>query len=121
METLAAEEKKEKRKFRPVDLPMSLESHGLTDEVLHNFMEAEGQMNANDRMEKERVDAKNSLEEYVYDLRGKLQDEGQLSRYVEAADLNKLDTLLSDVSAILKILAFIPVSLTMLTMSADFD
>lgn len=37
----------------------------------------------NDEKEKERVDARNALEEYVYDMRDKLSEEGQLSSYIE--------------------------------------
>jgi heat shock protein len=40
-------------------------------------------MISNDRQEKERVDAKNALEEYVYEMRGKLQEEGPLFEYIE--------------------------------------
>lgn len=39
-------------------------------------------MISNDRQEKERVDARNALEEYVYDIRGKLQEGGVLYEYV---------------------------------------
>lgn len=37
----------------------------------------------NDEKEKKRVDARNSLEEYVYDMRDKLSEEGALSSYIE--------------------------------------
>lgn len=37
-----------------------------------------------DEMEKERLDKKNALEEYVYDLREKL--EGELSEFVEESE-----------------------------------
>lgn len=40
-------------------------------------------MISNDEKEKERVDARNALEEYVYDMREKLSEEGQLSTYIE--------------------------------------
>lgn len=40
-------------------------------------------MISNDRQEKERVDAKNALEEYVYEMRGKLQEDGVLFEYIE--------------------------------------
>lgn len=41
-------------------------------------------MIGNDEKEKERVDARNALEEYVYDMREKLSEEGQLSSYIES-------------------------------------
>lgn len=40
-------------------------------------------MIGNDEKEKERVDARNALEEYVYDMREKLSEEGVLSSYIE--------------------------------------
>lgn len=42
-------------------------------------------MISNDEKEKERVDARNALEEYVYDMREKLSEEGPLSSYIENA------------------------------------
>lgn len=43
-------------------------------------------MMASDRQEKERVDARNALEEYVYELRGKLTDENELATFITDAD-----------------------------------
>lgn len=40
-------------------------------------------MIGNDEKEKERVDARNALEEFVYDMRDKLSTEGPLSLYIE--------------------------------------
>lgn len=37
----------------------------------------------NDEKEKDRVDARNALEEFVYDMRDKLSEDGPLSSYVE--------------------------------------
>lgn len=54
-------------------------------------------MIANDKQEKERADARNALEEYVYELRGKLGAEEELGMYVTEADrtelLQKLDSM----------------------------
>lgn len=48
-----------------------------------------------DRQEKERVDARNALEEYVYELRGKLSSEDDLATFVTDSDrstlVNQLD------------------------------
>lgn len=43
-------------------------------------------MVAQDKQEKERVDARNALEEYVYDLRSKLSDEDQLHAFIVQKD-----------------------------------
>lgn len=40
-------------------------------------------MISNDRQEKERIDARNALEEFVYEMRGKLQEGGNLFEYVD--------------------------------------
>lgn len=40
-------------------------------------------MISNDRQEKERVDARNALEEYVYEIRDKLQEGGNFYEYVD--------------------------------------
>ena len=47
-------------------------------------------MVASDRQEKERVDARNALEEYVYELRGKLSSEDELATFVNENDCNSL-------------------------------
>lgn len=53
-------------------------------------------MIANDKQEKERVDARNALEEYVYDLRGKLGDETQLALFVHDPDKESFTSQLND-------------------------
>jgi heat shock protein len=40
-------------------------------------------MISSDRQEKERIDARNALEEYVYEIRNKLQEDGGLCAYVD--------------------------------------
>lgn len=57
----------------------------------------QGKMITNDRQEEARVDAKNALEEYVYDLRGKLCDDSQLSPFVTESDRKSLSEQLNDV------------------------
>jgi heat shock protein len=47
-------------------------------------------MVASDRQEKERIDARNALEEYVYELRGKLCSEEELATFVNENDRNSL-------------------------------
>jgi heat shock protein len=47
-------------------------------------------MVASDRQEKDRVDARNALEEYVYDLRGKLSSEDELATFVTESERNSL-------------------------------
>lgn len=47
-------------------------------------------MISNDRQEKERVDARNALEEFVYELRGKLQEGGNLFEYIEDSNREQI-------------------------------
>lgn len=42
-------------------------------------------MIGNDEQEKARVDGRNALEEYVYDMREKLSEDGPLSAYIESS------------------------------------
>lgn len=67
--------KKKKSGYKTVELPIEERSCGHSATQLNEFIEAECNMIAADRQEKERADARNALEEYVYDLRSKLMDD----------------------------------------------
>lgn len=47
-------------------------------------------MQAQDRQEKERADARNALEEYVYELRGKLSEGEALHDFIAEDNRNRL-------------------------------
>ena len=64
-----------------VDLPYERKVFGLCREDLNAFVEEEAKMIAQDQFEKDRIDAKNALEEYIYDMRNRLDEE--LAPYVE--------------------------------------
>ncbi|CAG7718634.1 unnamed protein product [Allacma fusca] len=66
---------------KSVDLPYERKIFGLCREDLGVFVEDEAKMVADDQFEKERIDAKNTLEEYIYEMRSKLEEE--LSDYAE--------------------------------------
>lgn len=113
-----AEEGKGKKKVpvRTVELPVEVHGFGSSQRDLDMAMEKEVcctcrdvhesiaanvsrvniylvlqfKMIAGDNQEKERVDARNALEEYVYDLRGKLSDDDQLSSFVTDSDRESL-------------------------------
>uniref|UniRef100_A0A672GJK5 Heat shock 70 kDa protein 4-like n=1 Tax=Salarias fasciatus TaxID=181472 RepID=A0A672GJK5_SALFA len=73
--------KKPKVKTKTVELPVENKLHWqLSSEELNMFVENEGQMIMQDKLEKERNDAKNNVEEYVYDMRDKLH--GVLEKFV---------------------------------------
>lgn len=54
-------------------------------------------MIASDRQEKERIDARNALEEYLYDLRSKIGNDDELATFVNENDrttfTHQLDTM----------------------------
>lgn len=53
-------------------------------------------MIAADRQEKERADARNALEEYVYELRGKLSNDDELGQFVPENEKDSLILQLDD-------------------------
>uniref|UniRef100_A0A1B6FPX4 Uncharacterized protein n=1 Tax=Cuerna arida TaxID=1464854 RepID=A0A1B6FPX4_9HEMI len=84
------EAKKKKQIIKTINLPVEALTHGYSQLDLNNYIEQECKMIANDRQEKERVDARNALEEYVYELRGKLSSEDELATFVSDADRHAL-------------------------------
>ncbi|XP_070169671.1 heat shock 70 kDa protein 4L isoform X2 [Polyergus mexicanus] len=87
---------KKKIPIRTIDLPIEANVCGLSLRDLDAAVEKEGKMIAEDKQEKERVDARNALEEYVYDLRAKLSEENQLATFITEADKESLYRTLDD-------------------------
>ncbi|XP_066997592.2 heat shock 70 kDa protein 4L [Anabrus simplex] len=83
-------QKKKKSLFKIVGIPVDQHWRTSTHEPLDNLVEMECKMIASDRQEKERVDARNALEEYVYELRGKVSSEDELASYVTPPDRDAL-------------------------------
>lgn len=81
---------KKKVPIRTIDLPVEMREYGLSQRDFDAAVEKEAKMIAEDKQEKERVDARNALEEYVYDLRAKLSEEDQLSTFVTEIDKEAL-------------------------------
>uniref|UniRef100_A0A4W6EWN0 Heat shock protein 4a n=1 Tax=Lates calcarifer TaxID=8187 RepID=A0A4W6EWN0_LATCA len=87
--------KKPKVKTKTVELPIENNlDWQLSSEVLNMFVENEGKMIMQDKLEKERNDAKNNVEEYVYDMRDKLH--GVLEKFVNEADRDTFSLKLED-------------------------
>uniref|UniRef100_A0A8C5AY92 Heat shock protein 4a n=1 Tax=Gadus morhua TaxID=8049 RepID=A0A8C5AY92_GADMO len=73
--------KKPKVKTKTVELPIEHKPEWqLSNDTLNLFVENEGNMIMQDKLEKERNDAKNNVEEYVYEMRDKLH--GRLEKFV---------------------------------------
>lgn len=87
--------KKPKVKTKTVELPIESNLHWqLSNDVLNVFVENEGKMIMQDKLEKERNDAKNNVEEYVYEMRDKLH--GVLEKFVNEADRDTFSLKLED-------------------------
>uniref|UniRef100_A0A1A8E9P6 Heat shock 70kDa protein 4-like n=1 Tax=Nothobranchius kadleci TaxID=1051664 RepID=A0A1A8E9P6_NOTKA len=86
---------KPKVKVKSVDLPIVANNiRQLDSDVLINFVELERQMISQDKLVKEVNDAKNAVEEYVYDLREKLC--GIYQKYISKEDSIRLTLMLDD-------------------------
>ncbi|KAL0839520.1 hypothetical protein ABMA28_016223 [Loxostege sticticalis] len=85
-----SKEKSKKVLVKTVELPIEARTHGYSQQELNSYMEQEGKMQAQDRQEKERADARNALEEYVYELRGKLSEGETLHDFVAEDQRHKL-------------------------------
>lgn len=83
-------EKKKKQIVKHIELPIEALTSGFSQVELNQFTEQEFKMIANDRQEKERADARNALEEYVYELRGKLSSEDELGPFILESDRDQL-------------------------------
>lgn len=91
------EDKKKKVTTKSIDLTVDGKTHGFLSTELSKYHELEMQMIANDRQEKERIDARNALEEFVYEVRGKIQEDGELHAYVESDEASKICLQLEDI------------------------
>ncbi|CAJ1073688.1 heat shock 70 kDa protein 4L isoform X1 [Xyrichtys novacula] len=91
----AAGGSKPKVKVKSIDLPIVANNiRQLESDVLNSFVEYERQMIIQDKLVKELNDAKNAVEEYVYDLRDKLS--GMYEKYITEEDSNRLTLMLED-------------------------
>uniref|UniRef100_A0A7N6ACR3 Heat shock protein 4 like n=1 Tax=Anabas testudineus TaxID=64144 RepID=A0A7N6ACR3_ANATE len=91
----AAGESKPKVKVKSIDLPIVANNiRQLDSDVLNNFVEYERQMIIQDKQVKELNDAKNAVEEYVYDLRDKLC--GMYEKFITEEDSNRLTLMLEN-------------------------
>ncbi|BFF96612.1 heat shock 70 kDa protein 4 [Drosophila madeirensis] len=72
---------KKKKTGKATELPLEVSTHGFSPVDLSNYTQQEAKMIGSDQKETERIDARNALEEFVYDMRNKLQG-GSLERFV---------------------------------------
>ncbi|KAM3934750.1 heat shock protein 105 kDa [Leptodactylus fuscus] len=89
------EAKKPKMKVKNIEVPIEANFvWQLGKDLLNMYIENEGKMILQDKLEKERNDAKNAVEEYVYDYRDKLA--GPYGRFISDEDLSRFSELLTE-------------------------
>ncbi|XP_061441062.1 heat shock 70 kDa protein 4L [Rhineura floridana] len=90
-----AQSGKTKAKIKSIDLPIQVNLYRQVGQDLINcYIENEGKMMMQDKLEKEKNDAKNAVEEYVYDLRDKLC--GVYEKFITEDDTRKITLMLED-------------------------
>jgi heat shock 70kDa protein 4 len=87
--------KKVKKLVKKCDLPLVSGTGGLDKSIISQFREFEGQMIATDKLVADTETQKNALEEYVYDMRAKLESP-IYQEFVNPADKDKFISLLND-------------------------
>ncbi|XP_041460956.1 97 kDa heat shock protein [Lytechinus variegatus] len=93
-ETDSKATKKNKKTVKTHELTITANTNELSVTEVNNFFEKEGKMIAQDRLEKEKNDAKNTVEEYVYEMREKICD--RLEQFVSEKDRESFSKLLED-------------------------
>lgn len=86
-------EKKVKKVHKTIDLGVVAKVKCLPQTKLNSLVEYEAQMVQSDKLENDRINAKNAVEEYVYEMRGKIYDE--LEKYINEPEKEKYSELLS--------------------------
>ncbi|KAH9513967.1 Heat shock 105kDa 110kDa protein 1 [Bulinus truncatus] len=86
--------KKTKKTIKTIDLPIDSQVYQLSKDQLNLLMEKENHMVMQDRLEKERADSKNAVEEYVYEMREKLFS--TYENYITEDDRNQFSLKLED-------------------------
>ena len=84
-----------KKMVRKADLPVVTASGSLDPATKDSYKEKEFNMAMTDRLVSETEDKKNALEEYIYEVRGKLEDEW--APFVEEPQREKLNSMLMDI------------------------
>lgn len=85
---------KKSKKVKMVDLPIEPVVPQLSKEEVNFYIERESQMKFQDKLENDRADAKNAVEEYVYEIREKIY--GPLEKFIKEEDRSVLSKMLDD-------------------------
>jgi len=79
---------KKKRVVKKKEIPFVVGTTSLDKSIVEQLKEEEAQMHAADKLVMDTEDRKNALEEYVYDMRGKLED--RYAPFVQPTEKEKL-------------------------------
>jgi heat shock protein 4 len=82
-----------KKRFRKIDLEVSIEEHGLSRDQIKAAIEVEASMAFEDRLIQETADKRNELESYIYSMRDRL--DGALKEYASPAERDELKSLMT--------------------------
>ncbi|ODQ65928.1 heat shock protein-like protein SSE1 [Nadsonia fulvescens var. elongata DSM 6958] len=74
------------------DLTLVNTHNGLEESILTSYTEKEAQMTVEDKLVKDTEDRKNALEEYIYEIRAKIEEE--YSSFASEAEKERLSTML---------------------------
>ncbi|XP_014774714.1 heat shock 70 kDa protein 4 isoform X1 [Octopus bimaculoides] len=91
-EEIKEQANKKSKKVKLIDLPIEANVPQLSKEELNAYIEKENQMKAQDKLENERADAKNAVEEYVYEIRDKIY--GPLEKFIKEEQRSQLSEML---------------------------
>ncbi|CAF0893649.1 unnamed protein product [Brachionus calyciflorus] len=83
-----------KKKTKAIDLALTARVPQLSKQELNELVEQELAMIQQDRKERERSEAKNSVEEYIYEIRGKLSE--QYEHFITEQNKNTFMALLDE-------------------------
>ncbi len=85
-------EKRKKIVNKTVELPVTVVAGSLSRDKLERLVSVELELAAQDRREQERLNARNNVEEYIYDIRSKISDE--LEDFISSEDRESFSSIL---------------------------
>lgn len=82
-----------KKKFRKIDLQVTIDEPGLSRDQIKGAIELEASMAFEDRLIQETADKRNELESYIYAMRDRL--DGNLKEYATSSERDSLKSLMT--------------------------
>ena len=85
-----------KQVVKAVDLEVESRTASMDTKKLQRLNEREAELQSQDRQERDRIDSKNALEEFVLGIRGRVNDSDDLEPFIDAATRDKLVKMADD-------------------------